>query len=189
MSDKRITQILEQKINRGRFIVTSGINDFAIDQGFTYSVESVISIATGANTDILFDPSALTTGKSIIAEPTAWNTTAGPVIITLGVCTSSSGGTELTPTNRNYTGDPAEIVFKHGVTPTGFSASETKLLVGSSSTPLFSGGGALSTGDIIILDPDLIYVFNVDNQSGEDIKIGFNLTWAEMDLSLIPSGV
>ena len=188
MSIPRLTEIVEKKMNRGRFIVTSSISDFAIDNGLLYTIENVVTIASAGNTDIVLDPSLIPEGKSFIAEPTFWNTTAGPVIITLGVCSSCTGGTELTPTNRNFEGDAAKTVFKHGVTPTGFVASDTILLVGSSTTPQFSGGGSLTGGNIIILDPDLVYIFNVDNQAGEEIKVGFRIEWAEIDLSLVPSG-
>ena len=188
MSEKRITQILENKINRGRFIVSSTISDYVIDNGFFYTVENVITIASAGNADIVIDPLLIPEGVSFISEPTFWNTTAGPVIITLGVADSYTGGTEITPTNRNYQGDAANTVFKTAVTPTGFAASQAKLLVGSSSTPQSSGGGSLSGENIILLDPDLIYIFNVDNQSGEEIQIGFRIEWAEIDLDLIPSG-
>lgn len=188
MSIPGIYGILKRKMSRGRFIVTSTISDFAIDNGLFYSVEHVVTIASAGDTDILLDPSLLSANKSFIANPTFWNTTAGPVIITLGICSSCTGGTELTPTNRNYQGPLAKTVFKHGVTPTGFSASDTTLLVGSATTPQFSGGGSLTGGNIIILNPDLVYVFNVDNQAGEEIKVGFRIEWAEIDLSLVPSG-
>jgi hypothetical protein len=117
-----------------------------------------------------------------VALPTTWATTAGPVIITLGVCDSYTSGTELTPTNRNYafqTFYPSEITVKYDVTPTGFSPSETEILVGTSATNQNSGGGSVSGTLPIVLETGLKYIFRVNNGSGENISLYAIIDWYE----------
>lgn len=158
--------------------VTSYENDY-IFQGKSYSIETFFSIASGNTTyDIVFDTTNVT--NSLVALPTTWNTTAGDVTINLGICTGYTDGTSLTPLNRLYSGSSSAVIFKYDVTPAGYSAGATNILVGSSSTNQSSGGGTIKGNLPIVLETGIKYVFRISNNSGENIKLGTSINWYEI---------
>ena len=150
--------------------------------GNSLKIETVFAVGSAdAEYDISFDTTGMS--RQLIALPTTWATTAGPIIITLGVCTSYSSGTEITPTNRNYafqTSFPSEVTFKYDVTTVEYAASPTVILVGTSATNQSSGGGS-TTGTLpIVLETGLRYIFRVNNGSGEAISLFGNIEWYEL---------
>ena len=164
-------------------IVTTSFADNAIAEGKGFTIEYVFPIGAADHTyDLVFDTTAFTRGE-FISFPTVWATSAGPVVITLGVCDSYTLGTEIVPTNRNHNfkgSYPAEIVFKYDVTPVNFQAADTKILVGSAATNQDSGGGAISGSLPIWLETGLIYIFRCDNLSGDPISLYLLNSWFEI---------
>ena len=165
----------------GEALVTMPADNY-IFSGNSFSVEYTVDIASGnAEYDIAFDTTGMT--RTLVALPTKWANTAGWVTISLGACTSYTGGTELSVINREYrfqSSYPTQTTVKYDVTPTGFSASDTLLLIGFSSTNQTSGGGSFSSDYPIVLEPGLKYIFRANNGSGENIKLFFGLSWYEI---------
>lgn len=162
--------------------VTTSYEENYIFAGNCFTTETVYSVGTGDTAyDIVFDATSVT--KTLVALPIAWSTTDGPVIITLGTCTSYTGGTEVTPTNRNYAyqaTNPAEVVFTYDAATTGYSAGPMQFLVGVSGSFLNSGGGSIASSLPIILELGVKYVFRVDNQSGDNISLYSDINWYEV---------
>lgn len=158
--------------------ITKDNYEYMIEQGRCSYVENVYPVGNNDTTYIILDASALT--KALKAFPTQWQTTAGPVLITLGVCTGYTGGTEITPLNRDTNLDSVEMKFVFGATPTGasFPAYPT-ILVGSASTNQTSGGGH-AAGRLPIILKDLKYVFKIENNSGEAISLYSDISWFEV---------
>ncbi len=162
-------------------IVTATYAERYVLEGKAFSIETVLDIASGnSEYDIAFDTTNVT--RQLLAVPTFWATTAGVVLVNLGSCTSYSGGAEITPTNRHYayaSSYPAQTAFKSDVTPTGYAAGDTNLLVGSSATNQNSGGGSYIGNYPIVLETGIKYIFRINNQSGEAIKLFPVINWVE----------
>lgn len=98
--EQRLTNLFDLSGSKNRKAViatTFADNYIALGKGF--NVETRLSVASGdTEYDIAFDASGLT-NKLLIAYPTVWATTSGPLFVDLGVCTSYTGGTAITPTN------------------------------------------------------------------------------------------
>ena len=164
-------------------IVTTSFANNAIANGEGFNIESIFTIGAADHTyDIVFDTTAFTRNE-FISYPSIFGTSAGPVIVTLGTCDSYTVGTAITPLNQNHNfkgAYPAEIIFKYDVTTTGYVATTKKKLVGSTSTNQDSGGGTLSGLLPIWLETGIIYVFRIDNLSGEEIYFYLNNDWFEI---------
>ena len=148
--------------------------------GTAFSIEYVVDVGAGDSSyDIVIDPRLV--DDQFWSLPTKWNSTDGPLVITLGVCDSYTGGTALAPTQRNsnFASNVAKTVFKYDATVTNFVAAPTKILVGQDSTNQTAGGGVNAGANPINLDKTKIYVFRVDNQAGtpspEAIQLGFSV--------------
>lgn len=188
---------------RGHLVLASGISDFLsgarssaanailgttyaddyIAQGNGFSIEYVVTVTDGdTQYDIVFDTTNFTRNY-LIAYPTVWQMSAGHAIITLGSCSSYADGTAIAATNRNSNFSvsyPSETIIKYDVTPTGFSAAPTKILVGVESTPQASGGGQVVGRFPIWLTTGIKYIFRVDNQAGANVDLGFGIYWFEI---------
>lgn len=152
---------------------------YLIEQGKCFYVENVYSLANNETSYILFNASNMT--KELRSFPTQWKSSAGEVLITLGVCESYTGGDDITPLNRKAGANSVEVMFNYGGTPVNpvFPAYPT-ILVGSSSTNQNSGGGSITGQLPIILDTGLIYVFKIENDSGEAIHLYSDIIWFEV---------
>lgn len=181
MIGKILNNLKFSSFSKDAFITTPYSDDYIL-RGNGFSLEYVFDVGSGDNAfDLVFDTSAFTR-SALVAYPTIWNVSKGHGIVTLGVCDSYSGGTEVTPTNRNSAFAslwPAQTVFKYDVTPTNFVAAPTKILVGTEASPVASGGG-LKEGKLPIwLSTGLRYVFRFDNRAGDDIVLGTAIYWYE----------
>jgi len=103
--------------------------------------------------------------------------------VTLGTCTSYTGGTEITPMNRNSEmANLTELTYVYNTTISGeVMPAYPTVLVGSSSTNQNSGGGGAVGRLPIVLDNDTIYVFRIINESGESIKVYSEIVWFEVE--------
>ena len=162
-------------------IITGTFAERYILEGKAFSVETVFTVGSAdTEYDIVFDTTSMT--RQLISVPTFWSTSAGAVLINLGSCTSYTGGTEIEPLNRNYayaSAYPSQTVFKYDITPTGFAAGRTNLLVGSAATQQSSGGGSYVGVYPIVLETGINYIFRVNNQAGEEIKLFAGIEWVE----------
>jgi hypothetical protein len=168
-------------VSKNAFVITDYADDYIL-QGKGFSIEKVFNVnSADTQYDITFDASNFDR-NFLVAYPTSWLTSAGPVIITLGVCDSYSGGSLITPVNRNYAFQAsylAQVIVKNDVVPVNYVASETSLLVGTANTPLNSGGGQNLGKFTIWLQPGLKYIFRINNQSGEAIFLQGSIFWFE----------
>ena len=155
---------------------------YLIQEGCCWYAENVYPILTGTTVDLVLDASGMT--KLLRSFPTSWATSSGPVTITLGTCTSYTGGTEITPINRKAGANSREVEMYLGATITGgvFPPYPT-ILVGSASTQQNSGGGITKGSLPIILDNNTIYVFRITNNSGDDISLYSDIIWFEIPVS------
>jgi len=101
------TGVIKLPVFQNSVVMTPYYN-YLTRQGKTYYVENVFTMPSATTTNIVFDTTACT--KEIVAFPSFWHTSVGPVLITLGVCTSYLDGTALTVTNRHYLHNGNEVV-------------------------------------------------------------------------------
>ena len=164
--------------------------DFAgneIAKGHGFKIETVVDIATGdTGYKMVFDSRGFTRG-AWISYPTIFGASAGACIVTLGICTDYTGGVEITPRNQNANFQAtylAQVKFLYETVAdplvlTGEILSDTRILVGSASTNQNTGGGAITGNLPIWLEPGLIYVFSMNNKSGEDVDFYIVEDWFE----------
>lgn len=168
-----------QTSRSGDAIIATTYGDNAVFLGGAYTLETVIeNVSNGTTTNVVFDPTAYSNGR-VVVYPTRWATSAGSIVITLGTVASYTGGTETLGTNQNYACGAPRVVTTIGATLTGFTASNTKLLVGLESKGSNKGGGSSAGGDVSILDPSLIYAFQFTNGTGSAFDVSFFLKWVE----------
>jgi len=150
-------------------------------RGRTYDIEVVESVGNGATVNFVIDPKNMDSDKRLVARPTKWATSTESVIVTLGVCSSYTGGTAITPVNRNYfyqTSNPAKVKIIYNANLTGYVAGSTQILVGTEGTNQNAGGGSYAGNDIIVLDTSLIYVFSV-SAAPSALNLGVYIGWLE----------
>lgn len=182
MTEQKILNLINSSgsFSRNAIVATSYENNY-IFSGNSFNVETVVTIGSGDTTyDLAFDTSGM--DRSLVALPITWATTAGPVIATLGTCTSYTGGTELTPLNRDYSYQvsfPAQSEIHYDVVPTGYSATTTKVLIGTSATNQSTGGGTTRGSLPRVLQTGPIYVYRIANNAGEEISFHVNFNWYE----------
>lgn len=162
--------------NKAVMVTEPGANE--VVKGNAFSIRTTFSVESEEVFDFVIDPTALVAaGKRFTMYPTRWGTNQGYVEVTLGVCTAYDAGAAIVAENRNYfyrTSSPAKTICTYGVgrTITGLTLSNYKIPVGAEATAVGRGGGAETGGEILILDPSLIYVYRCTNSSGYDIKLG-----------------
>ena len=168
-------------VDRMAHVATTYADNYVFSGKF-FSVEHVLAVGSGDTTyDIILDTTDVT--RLLVAQPPVWMTTAGPVIITRGLCTSYTGGTEVPATNRHYAYQStytAQTVVKYDVSPTGYSAGNMQLLIGTASTNQNSGGGSYVGTAPMVFAPGVKHVLRVSNNAGAAISLFCGLSWQEL---------
>jgi hypothetical protein len=162
-------------------VVSDGAEVEFVKRGLMYTIDTLIDISAGAAYYILLDSTSKTTGN-VISYPFELITTDGPVYVTLSVGHDYTGGTPVVPFNRNAnSSNTAQTVVSLSPTGTTTGTAIAEYIVGTSATPLFSGGGGQETGlPYIVRTPSLgTQLLKIDNQSGSSIKFEFRLNFAE----------
>lgn len=185
MSISRMTELLELfKACENGSILTTSCDVDCIKCGKMYSVEKVVNYSATDTAYHVIDLRALgAKNKRFTAYPTIFATSNDSVTMTLGTVTGYSGGTEVTPTQRNYyyaESRPSDCVIKYNVTPTGFASLGIERLVGVESAFLNSGGGSATPGRHIILDPSKIYAYKM-SAAPADLSLYIFIEWLESD--------
>lgn len=160
-------------------VVARSNYEYLIDKGTCFYVENVYTLASEATAYIVVDSENIE--KQFSSFPTAWKTSSGPVLITLGTCVSYSGGDEITPLNRNSkAGISAEVGYIYNPTLTGeIFPDYPTILVGTESTNQNSGGADIA-GRLPILLNGYNYVFKIENMSGNEIYLYSDIIWFEV---------
>lgn len=163
-------------------LVTITNEIYLIQQGNVWTLEACIAnIEAGETYYLIFDASNMT--KTLRSFPTRWDTSSSLVIISQGVATSYTGGTDITGNvfNRKSGADSREvdIIWNPAVTGGVFPALPN-LFTGGEATRQSAGGGGFQGGLPIILDNDTIYCFKIENPTADDIAyMNVHFDWVE----------
>ena len=164
--------------------VSDGYENNETIKGNAFILETVIEVENNETLNVVVDPRLLDQG--FIVQPTYWHTNQNYLEAKLGVCTGYSGGELYENLNKNYlysATNKEKTIIKAGVdvSLTGFTASKTIIPFGLESTNKNPGGGGREAGGITILDPSLIYVFQIPNATGDTVRIGFIIKFFEIN--------
>ena len=149
-------------------------------QGALFYAENVFSIDNGATIDIAMDARGITSTLKGVSP--SWATTAGSVLISFGTASEVTAGTVITPINRNaYSSRVAEMVLYFDATVTNaVMPPYPTYLVGAASTNQNSGGATALSTIPAIFSTEFLYVFRIQNNSGQAISLASNILWAEV---------
>jgi len=180
MSLERLTQIGESELDRftgSKKVIDS---DHAyIHDGLFYTVAQRATLATGATAKFTF----LTPAAGYIHyRPVNIATSADKLTVNFYEGSSgNSGGSALTPVNRNRNSNRATgVVFKSGVTVTtnGTKFSEA-YIAGATGTGGTRTGAQLSASNEWVLKPSTIYTWEYINGSSGDNVVFSEFQWYE----------
>lgn len=168
--------------NDGDNVVTVDKSVYHIMRGECWGAENCfLDLTAGTTVDIVLDAEGMT--KGFAAFPTAWKTSNGYVTISLGTCTSYTGGELISVVNRNTDSTAVrEATIHYNATITGgsFPTYDT-ILVGTAGTVQNAGGGAAVAQLPILLDNDTLYVFRIKIPTGSNIDVlDSGIIWFEV---------
>ena len=160
--------IIRDDNKRAILIAISNLVD-SIQRGMVFTGQQIYSIGSASTKYILFDPTEEVPTKITIRD-LVLAATSGPAIVNIYIGTDYSGGTAIPLGNRNQR-SPNTSSLKLYEDPTGVTKGQLILpiLVGTSSSPLFSGGGAANPTIPFVVNENALYLVEIFNNSGEDI--------------------
>jgi uncharacterized FAD-dependent dehydrogenase len=169
--------LYQQCTHSGNAVLTSTYHDDCIVAGDGYIIEYTFNLASNATIYVEVNPTAMV-DKRLTVFPTDWGMSASYALVTLGVCSSCSGGTAVTFLNRNYyfaSSNPAATLCNVNATPTDPVDSPIRFVVGTATQGVNIGGGTYHSGGMQILDPTLDYYFKVVNQTNVAAIVTMNI--------------
>ncbi len=183
MSISRLTQILEKCFTNTR-VDSFNVNSMAeksiyLQKAFT--INKIFTINTGITKYFLYNPTAIGPGACARSLPLAFKTTDGPVIVKLRVGHDYTSGTVINASNRDHNSlITAQAVTTQDPTGSDTGTSTFEYLVGSTTTPQASGGGAAQGNLPFLINTNITYLLEVINGSGENITFELRHTWCEI---------
>ena len=141
------------------------------------------SLSSGATYKIAFTTPSAESGKYVHWRPSGGGGfSVGTSIETFEGSTSVSGGTDLTPLNKNRNIPVASIMqsFKGGVT-VGADGTRIQILSsGSAGSGSANQGGSGASSLELVLKPDTVYTVTITNRSASTATlVGLELWWYE----------
>ena len=183
MSIPRLTEIANktfsnQAVNASRNILYD--HDYVFS-GNGFTISKLYTINTATTKYFLFDPIGIDVDTYIISLPLAFRTTDGPVTVFLRVGHDYTGGTAITPINRDSTCiNPSRVAVTQDPTGTSTGLSTFEYLVGTSATAQDPGGGTTQGELPFIVNRLVPYLLEVVNGSGSNITFELRQTWFEV---------
>ena len=163
--------------NRDGLVATDYATDL-IFAGKAFTVNQVYSVATGADKFFLFDPPA---DSYIVTLPLHFSATDGPVVVNVSTGSDYTGGTAITPLNRdNRSATAATATLTQDPTGSSLGTNAFSYLLGTSGGLFTAGGGTVADALPFIINPATTYLVQVDNQSGANIQVEVRITWYEL---------
>lgn len=180
MSEARQTELMEKSFNdKTDCIQTISVENLNIQQGKTFSVSGTIDITSGSTIKLTFQTNST---HRVRFKPASIVSSADKITYNAYEGSSgNSGGTTLTPINRNRTSDYAtDVVVKSGVTVT-----TNGTLINTAYIPGATGVGGTRTGSETgddygwILKPDTLYTLEFVNGSSTTNIVSLHMLWFE----------
>lgn len=154
-----------------------------IHQGIAFTYSAAYSLLGSASKECYFVvPNAAAGGKYIHFRPLTFSSLASPIQITMYENGTYSGGSPLTPFNRNRNSSrTAEMTIYDG-TPT-ITADGTALqtgIIGTGTAPTrINGGSGAGSNEEIILKSNTKYMIRCTNLTSTATTVSMSIFWYE----------
>lgn len=177
-SRSELVRVGQESYSQDAVLTTSYADDYSV-RGYAFQVQRRISLGSGATAYWVFDFTDVAAEKLIFTLPIVAQSTEGLVYIDSFIATSYTGGTTETILNPNsLSAVVPQTVVKSGVTPTG-SSQLREYIVGSDSSFLSSGGGAISPNTPKIWGKVRLVIKFVNQETSTNV-VSFGFNWYEI---------
>ena len=178
---ERLTEIGEQE-QEGltKYKAVIGSDHAYIHKGLAFT--AIISTGSiSAAYRIAFKTPASAAGKYIHWRPIGITSSADYVSIKLTEGDTYTGGSDVTPINRNRTSSTVSVMqaFKTGVTSTPAGTVIQATGIGTAGNPTAISGGGAAADQELLLKPDTVYVFTLTPAGATSCEL--ELFWYEED--------
>ena len=118
----------------------------------------------------------------VYALPPVFSSTAGAVKVNVYRDTNYTGGTKFDAVNPNtlHPKKTSDTTFTYGATGSDKGTTVLNYLIGSSATPLFSGGSSVSGSSFFIRPNTSKTLVEILNESGESITFHYGQVFFEI---------